>query len=188
MARAVVVIVGRIAMPRTEAAFAQFRQMIGSPRGPRPGLIANEGETRLMTDSDGLRIWGDGGAFATPAGDPPAIPSDHKEVVELWVVRSDDVVYAREKCVFGKKLPSGVIKHTNLTGGEPAYCGGELIALDRDTVVVSGCSGRYGPNTSMELKAVAQAFKQSGYAVCSMGWDLDANRPNPFIGLTPSWV
>ena len=89
---------------------------------------------------------------------------------------------------FGMSLESGVIKHTNLTGGAPAFSGGELLFLDPQTVVVNGCSGRYGPRSAQELDLVVQAFANSGYGVWSMGFDDEVNRPSPFVGVLPVWV
>jgi len=108
----------------------------------------------------------------------------------LWVVRTADVVWAEEHGQFGKTLESGVIKHTNLTGGAPAFSGGELLVLDDDsTIIVNGSSGRYGPKSAAELGDVVTAFARSGYAVWAMGYDFDAGIPLPFYaGASPKWV
>jgi hypothetical protein len=175
-------------MSATKIAFDGFREVLGQPRPPAPGLIRNVDETKLMTAQDGLTQWTDGqGRPPTPAGAPPELTSADCVKRALWVVRPEDVVHAREDCHFGKALASGVIKHTNLTGGLPAYSGGELINLDRNTIVINGCSGRYGPRTDSELKAVARAFADSGYGVWYMGWDDDTSRPAPFLGVAPQW-
>jgi hypothetical protein len=140
-----------------------------------------------MTEEDGLREWTDGKG-ETPKDPPGPLPLlEVKDCTgrSLWVVRLEDVVHARENCPFGKSLASGVIKHTNLTGGAEAYSGGELILLDQHTVVINGRSGRYGPKTKAELYGAARAFADSGYIVWYMGWDEDANRPAPFLGSRP---
>ena len=93
-----------------------------------------------------------------------------------------DVLYAPERCQFGSQLFDGVIKHSNLTAGQAAFCGGELVFLSSDEVVVNGRSGRYGPQSDAELKAAAEAFKASGYEVWTMGWDDDVDLPAPFLG------
>jgi hypothetical protein len=85
-----------------------------------------------------------------------------------------------ENCSFGKSLATGMIKHTNLTGGGAAYSGGELILLNQYTMVVNGRSGRYGPRNATELYSAVKAFADSGYRVWYMPWDEDANRPAPF--------
>ena len=175
-------------MSATRAAFDVFRGSL-HPRAPREGVIRNVDETKLMTEDEGLAEWIDGqGRPANPAGAAPLLTADDCAKCSLWVVRLEDVVHAPERCDFGKSLASGVIKHTNLTGGAPAYSGGEIIALDENTIVINGYSGRYGPRTRSELDAVARAFADSGYGVWYMGWDDDANRPAPFLGVLPQWV
>lgn len=141
-----------------------------------------------MFAADGLLQWVDGTAGSDPMPTPPLLDSAQTESAHLWVVRPDDVVHAPERCAFGQNLESGVIKHTNLTGGEAAFSGGELLFLDAQTIVVNGCSGRYGPRNSAELDMVVRAFAESGYGVWSMGFDEEANRPAPFIGVQPTWV
>lgn len=151
-------------------------------------MIANQDQVKAMTEADGLLQWIDGIAPARPAPSAPLLNSADVERAHLWVVRADDVVHAAERCQFGQTLESGVIKHTNLTGGGPAYSGGELLFLDATTIVVNGRSGRYGPRTREELDLAVHAFAESGYGVWSMGFDDEANRPAPFIGVRPVWV
>jgi hypothetical protein len=120
----------------TNKAFDVFRQSLGRrPRLPPEKLIANADETKLMTKEDGLREWTDGNAEASTALPCPAplIESSDFAGRSLWVIRIADVVHATENCPFGKSLASGVIKHTNLTGGAEAYSGGELILLNQST-------------------------------------------------------
>ncbi|MDR7270672.1 hypothetical protein J2X20_003330 [Pelomonas saccharophila] len=171
----------------TKKAFDFFRQAIGEPRLPPEGLIANIDQVKQMQPSDGLLQWIDG---VPPVERPPTPLLDLQQVqaAHLWVVRAEDVVHAGERCEFGDSLESGVIKHTNLTGGAAAYSGGELVFLSDGTIVVNGCSGRYGPRSKAELDSVARAFAQSGYGVWSMGFDEETNRPARFVGAFPEWV
>lgn len=178
-------------MPKTTAAFSAFRTSIGTSRPPPEELIANEEQRTQMTEADGLKVWVDGSQApgATAPEPPPLLTEANLKNCMLWVVREDDVVWAPENGPFGKTLESGVIKHTNLTGGAAAYCGGELLVLEETlTVVVNGCSGRYGPKNPTEMDGVASAFAQSGYGVWSMGYDEEAARPLPFIGVRPKWI
>ena len=177
-------------MEATSVAFAKLRALVGAPKEPPSHLITNTDQIIQMQAADGLKFWCDGVEFAAPA-EPPQIPEIVPEQLEdrsLWVVRLDDVVFAPENCPFGKGLKSTVIKHSNLTGGDPAYSGGELLFLDEKTLVVNGRSGRYGPKSLSEMEAVERAFSESGYAVWSMGYDEEANFALPFIGVTPKWV
>lgn len=177
-------------MSATQDAFEQLRKQIGDPRLPPESLIVNADQRKPMAEADGLRTWADGTAIrgSAPVGAPPLVDEAMCSKTHLWVVRPDDVVYAEEHCEYGKALESKVIKHTNLTGGAAAFSGGELLCLEPNTVILNGCSGRYGPKSAQELDAAARAFAQSGYGVWSMGWDEDVNRPAPFIGITPVWL
>src|SRR5487761_2285999 len=124
--------------PRTDAAFDEFRA--GFPAKPcDQSLVRNSDELRLMAPSDGLESWHDGPGVPAPAS-PPNLPKNPDQV-RLWVVRPSDVAHAAEHGGFGAVLESGRIKHSNLTGGAPAHCGGELIMLSVDCVALNGASG-----------------------------------------------
>ena len=124
-----------------------------------------------MSRSDGLR------EFGTPEAQPhvvAAAPTSRGQAVvgrHLWVIGLTDMPYAIEECEFGRGLETGIIKHTNLTGGADAHCGGEAWFLADDTVIINGSSGRYGPVNKAQLDAAALAFKACGYKVASMGFD-----------------
>ncbi len=83
-----------------------------------------------MVGSDGLMEWmdgpvtGGGQALNAPMVTPAMEAGRH-----LWAVRIDDVVHASENCPFGRTNAVGVIKHTNLTGGAPAFASGELLFI-----------------------------------------------------------
>lgn len=117
--------------------------------------------------------------FSTPA---------HLIDKHLWAVRLNDVVHALEMCEYGRSLQTGVIKHTNLTGGGAAFSAGEMLFFDDQTIVVSGRSGRYGPRSAEEMLAVSEAFRKSGYEVWSMGYDAEAGVPLPLVGVRPKWI
>lgn len=175
-------------MSLTKKAFDQFRANLGQPRLAPLELIANSDQVKQMTANDGLCSWKDGTATARPPSQPPLLDGLQIRAARLWVVRQDDVVHAEEHGTFGAGLESGSIKHTNLTGGAAAFSGGELLFLDDDTIIVNGCSGRYGPRSKDELNLVVQAFLKSGYGVWSMGFDEETNKPARFIGAFPEWV
>ncbi len=146
-----------------------------------------------MTEVDGLARWEDGplaGVSPRPSA-PGAIPaaSGRAEDIRLWVVRSQDVVAAPEHCAFGKARKAGSVKHTNLTGGAPAHCGGELLWVDGMTLILSGASGRYPPRTVRELLDAATAFRDSGYQVWYLGLDPDTNWPRSMASdIAPEWM
>lgn len=175
-------------MSTTGTAFNKLRSVLGEARLPPPELIANEDQVKQMTVSDGLIQWLDGKGHVGSPGQPPLLDQRNTKNAHLWVVRTDDVVHVPEQCDFGARLASGVVKHTNLTGGTAAFCGGELLFLEDGTIVVNGCSGRYGPRNRAELDQIVIAFVESGYGVWSMGFDEETNRPAGFVGVLPEWV
>lgn len=79
--------------------------------------------------------------------------------------------------VLNGRLP----KHTNLTGGGPAYVGGELWFLDTSTLYVSGGSGRFPPVDEKQLDAAISVFVSFGYAVSSLGWNPITDRARRFL-------
>lgn len=138
-----------------------------------------------MNAADGLEVWSDGNVETTEPAQRsvgPFAPTSLPAPIRLWAVREEDVVHALERCAFGRARRSdGKIKHTNLTGGERAFSGGELLFINARTIVLTGESGRYGPRDADELEDVAIAFRDSGYIVYSMGWDETA-KPAPMVG------
>ncbi len=165
--------------------FSEFRSKYKLKPCPE-NRIANDDEKIQMTASQGLKTWVDG-VEAPSYGNVPKIQPRPKNA-ELWVVRSQDVVYAEEYCDFGKKLQTKMIKHSNLTGAKPAYCGGELIWIDETTIVITGRSGRYGPSSSSEMEAVAKSFRESGYAVWTLGYSDETDTPFAFGDRDPEMV
>jgi hypothetical protein len=178
-------------MTATKDAFDHFRGLIGEAR-PVKRVTPKPNEVELLTEEQGLTKWVDGGwAKGTAAPEvTPTVEVGDIERVQLWVVLPEDVLYALEHCEFAEKLglEKSVIKHTNLTGGASAFAGGEVVRLDNVTVIISGNSGRYGPETPEELFAVARAFADSGYGVWLVGWDEEAKRPAPLRGSVPHWL
>lgn len=174
----------RVPNEQSRAAFDAYRKAFGPAREPTAGLVRNQCELQQITPCQGLRFWEDGpgdiGCDEAPSGE--TLESSERY---LWVVRDEDVVFCLEGCEFGRALPTGLIKHTNLTGGTAAFCGGEMLLLEGGTVVVAGLSGRYPIRTAEEMLKLASSFKASGYTVWSMGFDDEAGRPFPFVGVMP---
>lgn len=148
----------------------------------------HEGDTDQMSVEDGLHSWQDGTATASAVQGKTPIIAAVPDGRHLWVVTAEDVVYAEEGCAFGRARAAGTVKHSNLTGGADAFSGGELVFLDDHTVVLNGCSGRYRIRSEAEMRAVAGAFRKSGYRVWSMGWNADISRPALFGTQDPEWV
>lgn len=173
----------------TTTAFDKFRAKYGPARPPMPNVIKNADETIQMTIEHGLQTLHDGPVVPI-AGIPPTPTLDDtmENDKRLWTVRATDVVHALENCHYGTTLLTGKIKHTNLTGGAVAFCGGELLFLSEGTIVVNGDSGRYGPRSEAEMNEVAKAFRDSGYDVWCAGYDDETNSPFPLLSIDPVWV
>jgi hypothetical protein len=171
-------------MGKTEEAFGAFRDRFGLR--PCRRSLQNDDEKRLLTEVDGLQLWQDGPSGATKRV-PPVIEKDVSGTA-LWAIRPHDVVYAEERCEFGQGLANKVIKHSNLTGAEPAHSAGELLFVGEGTIALNGSSGRYGPESVEEMDAVAKAFRDSGYGVWSYGYDEENAVPFRFGSRNPEWV
>jgi hypothetical protein len=170
-------------------AFATVRSLVGDPRPPRLESKKYEDELRQMTPSEGLSTVQEYTVepFAQPTH-VPDVTEELKRQAPLWVVRVENCVHAPEYSEFGATLGNGCIKHTNLTGGKPAFAGGELIWLGEREVLVNGCSGRYGPLSADEMATAAKAFANAGYRVWSTGYDEGSGRCFKFGASVPSEV
>ena len=69
--------------------------------------------------------------------------------------------------VIGSSFP----KHTNLTGGNEAYLGGEMWFITEASMYISGGSGRYPPACSQQLEEAVRVFASFDYRVTTLGWD-----------------
>lgn len=147
------------------------------PVGPRRAH-ANADELRQLGPADGVILL-----VATPAqgqaGAPDDAPSRH-----LWVFRElpkPDLPYLLELAPnVTPRLASGRAKHTNLTGGGRAWCGGELWidASDAVRLYVNGCSGRYGAISRDQLDDAVEVFRALGFQVVNYGWDDETQKPH----------
>jgi hypothetical protein len=152
--------------------------------------VKDTSETDLLPEVDGLTSLVDGPGTDAQAVTslPPLQKGKLPASVRLWVVRSDDVVHAEEACAFGASRSAKKLKHTNLTGGEPAFTAGELLFLENGALLLTGDSGRYGARNANEMRDVAIAFRNSGYTVYSLGYDDEADRAAPLISGAPTLV
>lgn len=147
------------------------------PAAPRIEA-ANADQLRHLQEADGVRhVTGppvETAVRRTPRGE------DCRDGRHLWVFLPDCIPYLLEAAPeVTPPLDSGVAKHTNLTGGAPACCGGELWIdpVDDDKIYVNGASGRYGPTSPKQLSDAEDVFRAVGLAVVGFGWDDDADLP-----------
>jgi hypothetical protein len=121
-------------------------------------------------------------------GVPPGMQVAESINKYLWVVTPDAVPIAVEQPKQGVKVKRGYLSHTNLTGGEPAHCGGELWFVDDSTVVINGGSSRYAPRDAGELDKIARAFKAAGYRTATMGWNDETASSFRYLRGDPQWI
>lgn len=139
----------------------------------------NQSELRLLTEAEGVRQLVSPPADTTTPTSPRLNP-DVRYGRHLWVFQETMIPYILESAPRASPaLTSGVAKHTNLTGGLPASCGGELWIdpADERLLYVNGASGRYGPQTPRQFADAVSVFRSRGFEVVSFGWDEDVNKP-----------
>jgi hypothetical protein len=112
-----------------------------APRKPHPRPGDNQDVHRLLSTIDGVATMPCAESMV-PAPRPGDPDSRH-----LWVIREDSLPVILETApeVRPPPLSLGIAKHTNLTGGKAAACGGEVWVdeVDPHTLYVNGGSGRY---------------------------------------------
>ena len=96
----------------------------------------------------------------------------------LWVIDSAGIPYILEDDPAVVQHNLTKFKHTNLTGGRPAACGGELWFETPQRLYFNGCSGRYPVLSPQQLHDTERVFAALGYAVTSFGWDSGTNTPS----------
>lgn len=170
----------------TNMTFDEFRTKHAA-RSPSACKIKNKDETSLMPEGEGRFSFGKHDASCVKMNEIPRDYNDRGNVY-LWVIAQSDVPFALEYSDWGKTLETGVIKHTNLTGGAEAHCGGELWFVADDAVIVGGSSGRYGPKDDQELLDAASSFAACNYKVASMGFDADTGQPLTVLVGEPQWL
>jgi hypothetical protein len=135
-----------------------------------------EDQCRKLTPEDGVVLLAQ-----APFPDPVPGRRGTREGKYIWVIVPTEVPVILEMGphVRPPPLQSGVAKHTNLTGGEAACCGGELWVdpISADRLYLNGGSGRYQPRTREELADAVGVFEGLGYRVVSAGWSDDNDKP-----------
>ena len=185
-------------LPYTDTLFYHFQgRLMGiSTFGPyrnrypsrHPAFLgANPDEHRLLDVPDGVQLFSNAPYPVRTQDLNPSETAPDNEKRCLWVVRTLDVPFVRESAAVSPRLQSGVCKHTNLTGGQDAHCGGEVWFVSDDRLIINGASGRYPPRGPDELEEITIAFQAAGYKVWSMGWDSEANRPARVLREGPPW-
>ncbi len=140
------------------------------PPEPPAKLAANEDENRRLDREDGVLILRD---CASEDLVPCRRPGE-KHAKYLWVIVPDEVPFVLETApsVRPPPLSLGVAKHSNLTGGEPASCGGELWVdpVENRKLFANGGSGRYPAKTPQQMEDAIRVLAACGFTVVSAGW------------------
>lgn len=111
-------------------------------------------------------------------GSPPTNFGDSEATKYLWVIGEFDIPLVQEHGDYGKTLNNNRACHTNLTGGAPAYCGGEIWFESNTKIFINGGSGRYPVESSEQLEDICKSLEDAEYQAHHMGWDEELNRPN----------
>lgn len=161
------------------------------PAKPMARTPNNGDETVLMPADQGARELSSPPTTHAEFPRPSALPTSGETASDarhLWVIRLTDVPVALELCAWGSDLESRCIKHSNLTGGDPAHSGGEIWFIDADRIAINANSGRYGARSEEEFRLIVDALRRSGYHIASMGFDLDSpSIPNSIFVGDPVW-
>jgi len=112
---------------------------------------------------------------------PTVARAGYRDGLHLWVIVPEAVRVLLESAptVHPPPLSLGVAKHTNLTGGAPACCGGELWldAVDPQRIYANGGSGRFTAKSPAHLEDAMSVIESLGFNVVSAGWDIENDRP-----------
>lgn len=156
----------------------RFRRRYGirKPLIPYP-VLANE--MLQLCPTYGFRLLDYAPAQDVDLGLPPRSRREDGHHRYLWVINDEGIPFIYEVPI--AVLNCNYPKHTNLTGGEPAYAGGELWFRTDASLFVSGGSGRYEPIHAEQLNDAVGVFEAYGYAVTSLGWDASIDRPRRLL-------
>ena len=150
---------------------AWFRETYDPPKQPR--VIPSKVESLLLDATDELRQLEPAPVYGIVYGMPPQAETGGTARY-LWVISEEGIPYLQERPM--ERLGGALPKHTNLTGGRPAYIGGEVWFSDSESMYVSGGSGRYPPRDETQLMDAVTVFESYGYRVRSLGWDSESQR------------
>lgn len=156
------------------------------PAQPPRRNPGHQDEVILLGRKDGVLEFSLPPMSFTHAGHPSGEGLEVKNTY-LWVIMSDKIPYILEKGEASLRLHGREVKHTNLTGGGPAHCGGEIWFSTDGFFFFSGRSGRYGPESEEKLKDTAESLQASGHSFICLGWDEEVGRPSIILREEFAW-
>ncbi len=138
---------------------------------------ANAGQLRQLTATDGVFQV----VKPLPEGRVRGSPNQNQNIDagrHLWVFLPGQIPSILEAATVTPPL-EGLVKHTNLTGDQPASSGGELWfdTTEPNKIYVNKASGRYGPKSPKELDDAVSVFQAREFEVVSVGWDFEVAKP-----------
>ena len=157
-------------MSNTPNELVKFREKYKPQKPLRPSTAD---ESLLLDSLGGFRLLEHAPTKNVYFGNPPATRRSKGAHRYLWVISEAGVPFIKESPVLA--LKGQIPKHTNLTGGQPAYVGGELWFETTERLFVSGGSGRYPPNNADQLADAVGVFEAYRYQVTSLGWDYETD-------------
>jgi hypothetical protein len=101
-------------------------------------------------------------------GEVARAPRDPGQNKHLWIFGATNAIITLETGVGAQSIGASALKHTNLTGGQDARCGGEAWFRDESSVWINGKSGRYPPREG-EMPEIVALLRHAAYSVCDMG-------------------
>jgi hypothetical protein len=148
------------------------------PLRPPAKAPDNEDEKRLLGPADGV-LFLEKAPSTAPSSDRSVPRKKGDPGCHLWVFTQSERPYILEVAKVAPELQSGRAKHSNLTGGGEAACGGELWVdpTNDGHLYVNGCSGRYGPTSPEQLEDAVSVLREVGFRVTNFGWDADTGKP-----------
>lgn len=145
-----------------------------SPRSPDLTRLAAPSELRVVP----VELLVVAPQESASQGTPPRSRDDYGAGRYLWVIDHRGVPYLLEQPM--AECDGSMPKHTNVTGGEPAWIGGEVWFAGPSNLFVSGGSGRYPPDSAGHLESAVDVFRAHLYAVTSLGWDHETESARRF--------
>lgn len=152
---------------------ASFHERYHPPRSP---VYPDDSSplSKIPLKNHGAALLCNAPATDVELGCPPRGTREKGSARYLWVIDDTGIPYIFE--IRYPLLENTVPKHTNLTGGAPAYMGGELWFFTSESIYFSGGSSRYAPRNAEHLDDAATVFEDYGYEVYCLGWDPEEDK------------
>lgn len=137
------------------------------------GIVKNAGELVDYTDESDVFSISVAPAKEAVSGKPKRGKGSGEKTF-IRIVMPVDVYATFEYCSTGLSTESKRLVHTNLSGGEKAYSGGELWYNNANKIWVTGGAGRYPPRNENEFnEIVVEDVEPTAEWCATEGYTLD---------------